>query len=224
MKKIKVVSNTKDSITVSWTENHHVKNIRASSTDRYTKVKQWQEEFRDRFVTKSHLGFDRWSLFGQPEECKHGCGPKTIASICPKHHTFNDVEKLLQPSSTEKERSLKCVHGCATEVGCYLTPTEKEDKVGWEDWHSYWNKESQYCEQKYLTPDTHGIIKDFIRTQIEQAEQRGYEKAIKDTFKSDMTMFNNVHNSAIDKAMQELEDLGLSEWFLVENTILTLKK
>ncbi|HRF71054.1 MAG TPA: hypothetical protein PKV66_06465 [Candidatus Pelethenecus sp.] len=31
-----------------------------------------------------------------------------------------------------------------------------------EKWLDFWYKESQNCEQKYLTPDTHGIIIDFL--------------------------------------------------------------
>lgn len=30
------------------------------------------------------------------------------------------------------------------------------------EWLDFWNKESVHTEQKYLTPDTHGIVLDFI--------------------------------------------------------------
>ena len=40
------------------------------------------------------------------------------------------------------------------------------DEKFYEDFGNYWSKESANCEQKYLTPDTRGIIKDFIKSFI----------------------------------------------------------
>ena len=45
------------------------------------------------------LNEDCKCLSPQPEECKYGCDSKTIAAVCPNHHTFTDVEKL--PKSEE---------------------------------------------------------------------------------------------------------------------------
>lgn len=33
-----------------------------------------------------------------------------------------------------------------------------------EAWRDFFNKESQHCEQKYLTADTHGIVKNLLRS------------------------------------------------------------
>ncbi|MBT9167790.1 MAG: hypothetical protein DDT19_01133 [Syntrophomonadaceae bacterium] len=46
------------------------------------------------------------------------------------------------------------------------------DNLG-ERWNDYWNKESIHTEQKYLTPDTHGIIMEFLTSYGEQEYMRG---------------------------------------------------
>ncbi len=40
-----------------------------------------------------------------------------------------------------------------------------EEKSMRERWHEFWDKTSLYCEQRYLTPDTHGIILEFIHSE-----------------------------------------------------------
>ena len=41
-------------------------------------------------------------------------------------------------------------------------------KIVREDWFKWWNEESKYCEQKYLTPDTHSIITEFISLKLSE--------------------------------------------------------
>ena len=41
-----------------------------------------------------------------------------------------------------------------------------------EEFRQYWNKESIYTEQKYLTPDTLGIIYEFIEKLLSQQLQK----------------------------------------------------
>ena len=43
-----------------------------------------------------------------------------------------------------------------------------------ENWYKFWNEESQNTEQKWLTPDTHGIITDFFYSNLQ--EIRGEDK------------------------------------------------
>lgn len=53
-----------------------------------------------------------------------------------------------------------------------------------EEWYEYWNEESKHTEQKYLTPDTHGIIRDFIRTKLDEAYRKGREDREEELFKA----------------------------------------
>lgn len=41
-----------------------------------------------------------------------------------------------------------------------------------EKWLDFWYKESQNCEQTYLTPDTHGIILDFLTSHSTELLQK----------------------------------------------------
>lgn len=60
-----------------------------------------------------------------------------------------------------------------------------QEERGWEEeWYEFWCEESQNTEQKYLTPDTHGIIKDFIRSAILKAKEDGMKQAYDKTIET----------------------------------------
>jgi len=57
-------------------------------------------------------------------------------------------------------------------ISTLLKEQEKAfDEKFYEDFGKYWSKESAHCEQQYLTPDTRGIIKDFIKSFLRSSQQ-----------------------------------------------------
>lgn len=59
------------------------------------------------------------------------------------------------------------------------------DGINREKWYEFWERESQYCEQKYLTPDTHGIILEYITHQ-----QSAVLETVRKTIKQELEMWN----------------------------------
>lgn len=125
----------------------------------------------------------------QEEKCVR-CGlPKSIwpkgrwsDPLCKIEGTEYDTHTLVYPP-TEKQEAEGCGNACFQmdkracdpECDCACHSKEAED---WKDkWHEFWNEESKHTEQRYLTPDTHGIIKDFISETRKEAFDRGYIQA-----------------------------------------------
>ena len=85
-----------------------------------------------------------------------------------------------------------------------------------EDWKSemrkYWNEESTYTEQKYLTPDTWGILYEGMEKIIHKLQQEAYEKGREAERKESVEM--------LTKYPQKIYDLygGKMPWVMFEGT------
>ena len=85
------------------------------------------------------------------------------------------------------------------------TPDDRFDKKFYEDFDEFWKTESQHCEQRYLTPDTRGIIKDYIKQFLHSEIDLALEQAAKAVEKMKSHQIGDYINSTEGADVPEKE-------------------
>lgn len=76
------------------------------------------------------------------------------------------------------------------------------------DWQEFWYKESKNTEQSYLTPDTHGIVIDYLK-ELHQTHHQELQKARHDWLREEIDSLECMKNQ-MPKVVREPFELAES--------------
>ena len=107
---------------------------------------------------------------------------------------------------------------------------EKIERDFYPDFNGYFSKQSEYCDQRFLTADTKGIIKDYLKTFIAQIleEEKDrlvgeIEKIYPPTFIHEVTCGNGVMLRGVQREI-DIARISIEESNRIDYIINLIKK